>query len=220
MNNKIIAVVGANGKMGSLLTKKLCSDYCIIKITEDNSLYNYKNIDLVVDFANANSSIKSTKYCSQNKIPILIASTGQTKQELEEIKSFSSKIPIMICQNLSLGIGILKQMILPILNQKNIDITILEKHHKEKKDKPSGTAKMLHDFILKKTNTTAEIISERGGKEVGQHTIDFYFGNELISITHQAYSREIYVDGAILAIKFLLNDLSPRIYNFDEILNL
>jgi len=223
--NKIIAVVGANGKMGSLVCEKLSTDYQIIKITEENKLSNIsssdcKNIRLVIDFANANSSVKSTKFCVNHKIPILIASTGQTQKQIKEILSNSNTIPIMICPNLSLGICLVKKMINSIIKKNNYEINIHEKHHNRKKDKPSGTALLLSNYIKTLNNKQIKnITAERGGKEIGTHSISFYFGDELITISHQAFSREAFAEGAVIAINYLLQQKEPKQYFFDDIFN-
>lgn len=223
MSKKNIIVVGANGKMGSLLCEKLKNDFNIIKVNNKNKIFNLskiKNIiSLVIDFASAKSSIDTAKFCYDNGLPILIASTGQTKNELEIIKSYSKKIPMMIAPNLSIGIVFVKKMIDIFSSNFNYDISIHEKHHIQKKDSPSGTALMLKDFISKRFNQSISVTSERGGKEIGTHTIDFYFNNELISLTHQAFSREAFIDGALIAIDYLMEKENAGLYEFDNILN-
>lgn len=224
---KNIAVVGANGKMGTLLCEKLKSDYSVTKITKYNPLDKINiskiNFDLVIDFASADSSEKSAKFCEKHKIPLIIASTGQTEKQLINIKKVSNFIPLIIEPNLSIGINIIKNMLNNLTYQiksiDNYDINIHEKHHKEKKDCPSGTALLLKNYIQKISNQEISVTSERGGKEIGTHTVNFYFNSELISITHQAFSRDAFIDGAIICIDFLLKQKNPKLYSFSEILN-
>ncbi|MBQ8425394.1 MAG: hypothetical protein IJX17_05180 [Clostridia bacterium] len=224
---KNIAVVGANGKMGSLLCEKLKNTYIVTKITKEAPLEKINiskhKIDLVIDFASADSSEKSANYCMQYKIPLIIASTGQTETQLINIKNVSKFIPLIIEPNLSIGINLLKDIQNYLINKiktfENYDINIHEKHHKEKKDSPSGTAILLKNYIQKISNKEIPITSERGGKEVGTHTVNFYFNSELISITHQAFSRDSFIDGTLICIDFLLKQKLPKLYSFSEILN-
>lgn len=218
MNKKNIAVVGANGKMGKLTCKILNNKYKVTEITLENSLLDFNDIDFVIDFASANSSIKSAKYCYDKNIPILIASTGQTPKQLKKLYEYSKKIPMMICSNLSIGIAKIKKMLENFDFPKKCNVTIIEKHHIEKKDSPSGTALNLKRFLEKKLNKSIEILSERGGKEIGTHTIDIYFNDELISITHKAFSRNCFAEGAMLATDFLITQTKPGLFDFEKIL--
>ena len=215
---KNVAIVGANGKMGKLLFENIKDKYNVIKITENNTLSDYKNIDLVVDFACALSSVISASFCAKNKIPILIASTGQSKSDLKKIEKYSLQTPIMVSSNLSIGIFFVKKIIDSIIDLYDYDITIYEKHHREKKDKPSGTAKMLYDYIISKKEHKIDILSQRGGREIGTHEISFYFDDELISIKHTAFSRMAFIKGAILAIDYLINQKQPKLYYFEDLI--
>lgn len=220
MNKKVIGIVGSDGKMGNLVCKALENDYKILKFTEENTLklpLDKTKIDLIIDFANAKSSVFSAEFCKKNNISLLVASTGQTKNQLAKIKQCSKTIPLMICPNLSIGICLIKKMISSIIRNEDYDITIHEKHHREKKDSPSGTALMLKDFINQYTDKNISISSERGGKEIGTHEISFYFGNEIIKLSHQAFSREAFASGAEIATRFLLNQTEPKLYNFEDI---
>ena len=216
--NKIIAIVGAYGKMGKILCEKIKSNFEIIEITENNSLYDYKNIDMVIDFSSASQSVRSAIYCKEFKIPLIIGATGQTETQRNEIIEASKFIPIMMSGNYSYGILVIKKLIELIGNYfKTIksDITIIEKHHSEKKDSPSGTALILSEEIEQKLNIKPVILSERGGKEIGEHKIDIYFENELISISHKAFSRECFADGVIKCIDRMLNINKNGIFKFE-----
>lgn len=220
MKKNNIAIVGANGKMGSLLCESLKDKYEVMKVTENNSLKDFKNIGLVVDFACASSSVESARFCAEKKIPLLIASTGQDDEQLKIIEKCAKDTPIMVSSNLSIGICLVKKLIDSIINKFSYDITIYEKHHKTKIDKPSGTAKLLKKYICDKCNNKemrVDILSERGGKEVGTHSINFYLDDELISINHVAYSRTLFVKGAEIAIEFIKKQTEKRLYNFDEV---
>ena len=215
---KIIAIVGGDGKMGTLVSTTLNKKYKVEKITLKNKLQDYKKIDFVIDFACAKSSVESAKFCQTKNIPILIASTGQNEKQLKKLYEISKNIPMMICSNLSIGVAQVKKIINSIDFSRSYDISIIEKHHREKKDMPSGTAIMLKKFLNEKTKDNIEIISERGGKEIGTHTIDFYFDDELISITHKAFSRNCFALGALKATDFMIKQTKPGLYYFDDII--
>lgn len=215
-NSKKIIVVGANGRMGSLVCKKLQeNDFEVIEIDKNNDLNSTKNANLIIDFANSKSSIESANFAVKNNIPLIIGSTGQTEGELKLISSFKKHIPIMICPNFSIGISKLKQILPNVLKLKIDSITIFECHHKNKTDRPSGTAILLKKEIEKYYNGNIEILSSRGGMETGTHIISFYFGSEKISISHHAFSRDAFADGVTLATKSIFNK-SPGLYNLEN----
>lgn len=215
-NSKKVMVVGANGKMGTLVCKKLQENgFEVVKIDKNDSLKNTKNTNLIIDFASSKSSVESAKFASKNHIPLIIGSTGQTQSELETIISFKNNIPILICPNFSIGISKLKQILPSVLKLKIDSITIFESHHKNKADRPSGTALSLKNEIEKHYSGNIEILSSRGGMEIGTHKIDFYFGSEKISISHCAYSRDAFADGAVIASNSILNK-QPGLYYFDN----
>ena len=99
------------------------------------------------------------------------------------------------------------------------DVCITDKHHKFKKDAPSGTALELESVIIKSIDIKPQILSERGGQELGTHIVDIYFGSEKLTFSHQAYSREAFSYGVKICAKVLLEGLPPKLYTFDEILS-
>lgn len=215
---KTIAFVGANGKMGRLLVPKLQSEFYVSRVDVCDNIFALENVDLVIDFASARSSVLSAKFCKARGIPLLVGSTGQTEGERREIEETAKFVPVMIVENFSLGIVFLKRIIKLLMNSHSFDISIVERHHKDKKDSPSGTALMLKKTIEDFGGECAEIASVRGGKEVGTHEVDFYFGDELLRIEHKAFSREAFAVGAIKAAEFLVEQKVPKIYNYDDII--
>ena len=213
-----IAVVGANGKMGKLLCEKLSDKFDVLKITRECKL-DKQNICLVVDFASAESSVESAVWCAKHKVPLIVGSTGQTNFQKDEILKASEKTPILIAGNFSVGILLLKKLLKTVDFELVEDIVIFEKHHKNKKDKPSGTALELENLIRSKTSRHADVLVERGGKEIGTHKIDLYFENELISIKHQAFSRECFTDGVLLAVEFMFQQKERKLFSFEDVFN-
>lgn len=197
---KIIAVVGAKGKMGSVVCDALKDSFCVVKIDKNDKLTSHEHFDLVIDFASAESSVQSAKFCLEKQVPLIVGSTGQTQDEISEIKKVASVAPLVISANFSIGIMILKYLIKKMTQFCTFfeDVVIFEKHHKLKKDAPSGTAKEIQKMIFDHYKTDTNVICERGGKEVGTHLIDFYLEDEVFSIEHRAFSRKAFADGVKL----------------------
>lgn len=218
MKNFNIAVVGAKGKMGSVICNTLKADYNVVAITSKECLCDFDNIDLVIDFASSVSSVVSARFCKKHQIPLIVGATGQTEADLKEIYSVSKVAPVLKAGNFSVGVVLLKKMLKILLKCKNYDISIIEKHHKLKKDMPSGTALEFQELIEKSTKTKVPILSERGGLEIGTHQIDLYFGGELISLEHKSFSRDCFAYGAKLATDYMLSVKKPGVYNFEQII--
>ena len=219
--NRQIAVIGASGRMGRLLTEILKNEvknYEIIGIDRGTFLEPNKKLKLVIDFATAETSVRSAIFCAKHKVPLIIGSTGQSSEQLCEIKRASKYTSIVKAGNFSLGIATIKQLIKSISWLNASDIIILEKHHIAKKDAPSGTAIELKSEIEKNLRVPVQVLSERGGKEIGTHTIDIYFGDEKLSLSHKAFSRESFASGVMRTAKVLLDGLDAGLYTFDEIL--
>ena len=213
---KKIVVVGASGKMGSTVCKKFKNDYEIVCVNKGDFWGNFE-ADLIVHFGTAESSVLSAEWAAKNKVPLIVGSTGQTAEQLEKIKQVQTVVPILICSNFSIGVVALKECINKILKFSVSDICIFEKHHKKKKDKPSGTALSLAEFISSKTDVSVQMLAERGGEEIGTHTLDFYLNNELIQIKHMAFSREVFASGAKLAAEFMLEAKEAKQYYFEDV---
>lgn len=221
---KCILLVGSNGKMGTAVREKLRDDYFIVGFNKTDSFLNFgqnPSFDLVIDFGSAESSVLSAKFASKNKIPLIVGSTGQNQTQLNEIFELCKNIPYLICANFSIGIELLKNAINEIVRVDLTDICIFEKHHNSKKDSPSGTAIALKNYILShtsKTNNDIQMLSLRGGKEFGTHTISFYFEDELIELSHTAFSRNAFACGVAVAVKFMVGEIESKKYTFEEIL--
>lgn len=219
MNKKKIIIVGSKGKMGSQVVQVLKNDYLIIEIDKNDDMAKFE-ADLVIDFASAESSENSAKYCYRKKVPLIVGATGQSEKQREIIFQVSEVAPVLMAENFSAGMIAVKKCIKEILSLDDVsDVCIFEKHHKNKKDAPSGTALDLKRFINKQGFCDVQIISERGGEEIGTHMIDFYFGSEVISIKHQAFSRKAFACGVKIAVDFLIESKVNKKFEFDEIIN-
>lgn len=189
-----------------------------------NKIENIKeNVDVIIDFSVPVATFAILKYARQNKIPIVIATTGFDKQQLSEIEELSKEIPIFRSSNMSLEINLmasLVQKVAEVLSES--DIEIIETHHNKKIDSPSGTAILLADAINKVFDGEKEYNFDRmskrdkrdkkeigfsairGGNIVGEHTVQFYGENETLEITHKSYSRQVFAEGALKAARFIV----------------
>ena len=274
-----ILLNGCNGKMGKALAQYIKgsrSFNLLYSIDKDNiDLFNNitKKPDVIIDFSSTQATFLALDYAVKNLVPIVIATTGFSKEEENKIKEYSEAIPIFKSSNMSYCIHIFSNLVANLATKlNNVDIEIIEKHHRNKVDAPSGTALMIADNINKccngkyeyvfnrcttnlkndnnndnidtNTNTNTNISiktnmhnvnnspvtssqgkklnglknfhseaksyneigfsSIRGGKLVGEHTVLFIGENESFELTHTAYSRSIYVEGALKASQFII----------------
>ena len=202
---KKIAIVGYKGKMGGLIFEALKNEYSLIGVDKNDDIGQFSALDLVVDFANADSSVSSAEYCLKNHVPIIIGSTGQSAEQLERLNEISKHILLIKRANFSRGIEAMKQAIDKIMPLSPEKIEIIEKHHIHKKDAPSGTALELKSYIQKNYSKDIIIKSIREGDEKGEHLVEFYFGSEKISIKHNVYSRTAFVEGVVFEINKIFN---------------
>lgn len=216
LSKRKIAVVGGKGKMGSAVCRALAKDYEVVVIGRQDKLTG--NISLVIDFGTAESSVISAIWCKENNVPLIIGSTGQTDAQMKTILDCSKFVPILKSDNFSFGLVLFKKALKTIISRNAEDVIIFEKHHREKKDSPSGTAINLKQHIQNFYDKNIQTLSLRGGKEIGTHTVDCYFENEMLSISHKAFSRDAFADGVAVSADWMLKAARQnRLYSFDEI---
>lgn len=202
-----ILLNGCNGNMGKAIIEhvnKMPDFNVLYGIDKDNTdLYNNitQKPDVIIDFSTVSATFAALNYAVENLVPIVIATTGFSQTDNQKIAEFAEAIPIFKSSNMSYAIHLFTNVASTLAKKlKNADIEIIEKHHRMKKDAPSGTALMLANSINKKCS----ISSIRGGGLVGEHSVLFLGENETIEITHTAYSRNIYVEGALDAARFII----------------
>ena len=201
---------------------------------------NFKDIiekpDVIIDFSIPNATMCMLDYAKENHIPVVIATTGFSEEQNEKILEYSKDLPIFKSANMSFDINLMAKILTEVTKAlPNTDIEIIEAHHNRKIDSPSGTALLLADSINKTLNNTLTyefdrhnkhekrskneigFSSIRGGNIVGEHTVQFIGENETFEITHKAYSRSVFADGAIKAACFLV-DKKNGFYNMDNLL--
>ena len=232
-----IAISGANGRMGRVIAAlaKERADCEIVsgidKITEKyNEFPIVGNVfdlpekpDVIIDFSHPSTLDDLLSYCKMNSVPLVIATTGYTDEERSKITAAASQTPIFFTFNMSLGINLLAELArkaAQILGSQ-FDVEIVEKHHNQKLDAPSGTALALADAINGQLNDEYDynfdrsqvrekrkqkeigISAVRGGTIVGEHEIIFAGTDEVLEFKHTAYSKAIFGKGAVQAAKFL-----------------
>lgn len=179
-----------------------------------------KNVDCIIDFSHHSFTPELVSFAVKHKLPILIATTGQSYEEMRMIVRASEDIAVFYASNCSLGIALLKELARQAaIVMPNAEIEIIEKHHNRKADAPSGTAYALAEVVRsvrpnaknnigrcgEGTRNTDEIgiHSIRIGKFVGEHEIMFGTPTQTLTLRHEAHDRAIYAEGAIAAAEFL-----------------
>ena len=233
-----IIMHGCNGKMGQVITGIVAGDdnaeiVAGIDMVDnrDNGYPVFTNIfdcdveaDVIIDFAAAAAVDNMIKYSVERNIPVVLCTTGLSEQQLADVKEASTKVAILKSANMSLGINTLIKLLKDAANvfaPAGYDIEIVEKHHNQKVDAPSGTALALADSINEACDNKYEyvydrssvrkkrekqelgIMAVRGGTIVGEHEVIFAGVDEVIEFKHTAYSKSVFAKGAVEAAKFL-----------------
>lgn len=181
-------------------------------------------IDVIIDFSYITGTLNILEYANKNNIPVVIATTGFSKEQEEKIKEYSRNIPIFKSANMSFDINLMAKIVSEVAKKlSDSDIEIIETHHNQKKDAPSGTALLLanainevfdnkkeyvfdrHSRNEKRSNNEIGFSSIRGGNIVGEHTVQFFSPYETFEVKHTSYSRNVFADGALKAAEFLVN---------------
>jgi 4-hydroxy-tetrahydrodipicolinate reductase len=205
-----------------------------VKIS-DNILSVVQNADCVVDFTHHTATIGILKMVNRHKKPYVTGTTGFSDSELQEIENVSKNFPLFIAPNMSVGVNHLYNLVeSSAAALADADIEIIETHHRQKKDAPSGTAKAIAmilkevkpgvGFVYGREGATGErkrgeicIHSLRGGDVVGEHRVLFLGDGEFLELRHHATSRRCFAAGALAAVRFIVNK-APGLYNMQDLL--
>ena len=247
-----ITLTGANGKMGKVIASVVSerSDCKIISGIDHNTTPNdifpiyyepkelTENPDVIIDFSHPSALDDLIEYGLSTGTPIVFATTGYSDEQINKIKKAAEQIPVFFTFNMSLGINLLIKLAktaTEILGGQ-FDIEVVEKHHNQKIDAPSGTAIMLansinevldnnchyiydrHSQRKKRENSEIGIHSIRGGTIVGEHDVIFAGRDEVITLSHSAASKEVFAVGAVNAAVFLATQ-KPGIYDMAALLD-
>jgi len=200
----------------------------------------FAGVKVAVDFSSHEATAPLVRLAAAQKIPVVVGTTGHTPAERKEITALAKKIPIVWAGNYSVGVTLLNflvQRAASILNS-GYNVEILEMHHRDKKDAPSGTAEKLLEIVreARKLSTDSVVHGRhglvgarpvdqigvhalRGGDVVGDHTVIFAGNGERLELTHKASSRAIFASGALLAVQWVVQR-PPGLYGMDDVLGL
>lgn len=245
-----IAICGACGKMGANVTELLKGDSQAVALcgidpsgTAAGNIPVYPTFDkmtdkpdVIIDFSSPAALEGELDYCVKNKVPAVIGSTGFTPAQLKQIEKAAEKTAIFRTGNFSLGVNLLCKLVkqAALTLGEKFDIEIIEKHHNQKVDAPSGTAIMLADSaksafdggkdykcgregICGKRGNEIGLHSVRGGTIVGEHEVMFCGEDEIITLSHSARSKKVFAAGAIRAAKWLA-DKPAGMYDMGDLL--
>lgn len=232
-----IIMNGCNGKMGQVITRLVAEDenaQIVAGFDINDSVVNTYPVftnpmdftgeaDVVIDFSHPSSLTGILNFCKARRLPVIICTTGLTPEQKEEFTAASAEIPVFFSANMSLGINLLIDLAKKAakLLEGSFDIEIVERHHNQKIDAPSGTALAIAEAIDESLSYPAEFVFDRhavrkkrkateigisavrGGTIVGDHEIIFAGNDEVIELNHHAASKEVFAVGAIKAAKFM-----------------
>jgi 4-hydroxy-tetrahydrodipicolinate reductase len=196
-------------------------------------------LDVIIDFSTPEGTLAVLPICRDRKIPIVVASTGHTPVQKREIEAAAHHTAVLMAPNMSLAVNVLMTLCCQaarLLKERGFDVEILERHHRFKKDSPSGTALQIANLIQKEMGQTElrhgreGLVGERPaheigvhairvGDNVGEHTVVFSTLGETLEITHRAHARDCYARGALQAAKFLADRPAGR-YTMNDVLGL
>lgn len=186
----------------------------------------FADADVLIDFSTPESTMANLKSCVENNVKMVIGTTGLTPENYHAIDEASKKIPIVVSGNMSTGVNLTFKLIQTIAQKSpdEYEASFTEAHHIHKKDAPSGTAKMMKDFVDQAnteghTRKINEIESIREGEIIGDHTVVFESPVDIITISHHAKNRDIFAVGSLTAAKFLMNKEHGR-FDMQDVLNL
>lgn len=245
---------GCNGKMGRVITGLISEDEGIRIVAGVDAYTAVPNeypvfdsiekcdveADVVIDFSNASAVDGLLSYCRARKLPVVLCTTGLSEAQLAEVEDAAKETAVLKSANMSLGINLLLKLLqdaAKVLGPAGYDIELVERHHNQKVDAPSGTAIALADSVnealdhqytyvydrsqvrQKRDKKEVGISAVRGGTIVGDHEVIFAGTDEVIEFRHTAYSKSVFGKGAVEAAKFLAGKPAGR-YDMSDVIQL
>ena len=261
----IISINGAAGRMGQRLVHLTCEDEELAlgaaleaanhpRLGQDigdvaglgalgvplrADLPREQRIDVLIDFSMPEGTMMVLPWCVERRIPLVVATTGHTPAQRQEIEAAAHFTALLMAPNMSLSVNVLFQLVrqaAALLKDKGFDVEIVERHHRFKKDAPSGTALHFARIVQEMMGQTQlrhgreGLVGERPpheigvhalrtGDNVGEHTIIFSTLGETLELVHRGHTRDSYARGALLAAKFLAGKPAGR-YTMEDVLGL
>lgn len=249
-----VVMHGCNGKMGQVITGIIQQEEQMMIVAGVDRFTGIKNdypvfesigecnveADVVIDFSNAAAVEGVLDYCSKNQVPVVLCTTGLSKEQLNKVNAASEKTAVLKSANMSMGINLLLKLLkdaAKVLGPAGYDIELVERHHNQKVDAPSGTALALADsvnealdneyhYVYDRSQTREKrekkeigISAVRGGTIVGDHEVIFAGEDEVIEFRHTAYSKAVFAKGAVEAAKFLAGK-PAGMYDMSDVIQL
>lgn len=249
-----VVVCGASGRMGQTVGRMVheSSDLKIVggvdlkggtffneeqvASKDINQLLEKKKPDILIDFTVAGAAVENVKAAARHNVALVVGTTGFTMEQRKVMAdAVAGHSPAVISSNFSVGVNIFWQVLRDAAKLlKDYDIEVIEGHHRNKKDAPSGTAKIILQILDEETGTRQKMygregITERkneigvhvirGGDIVGDHAVLFSKNFETITLSHRAYDRAVFASGALIATRWVVGK-KPGIYGMNDVLNL
>ena len=247
-----IIMHGCNGHMGQTITRlaeamddasivagidltgEKKNDYPVFKTFDECT----EEADVIIDFSSSKAVDGLLDYCEKNHMPLVLCTTGLDEAQIKRVEDVSKTTPVLRSANMSLGINTLFKLLeaaAGVLAPAGFDMEIVEKHHNQKLDAPSGTAIALADVLKatagddhyyvydrsqvrqKRDSKEIGLSAVRGGTIVGEHEVIFAGEDEVITIKHTAYSKAVFGKGAIEAAVFLAGK-APGLYDMQDVI--
>ena len=266
MSDVKVALVGACGKMGSLIIHRilategitLSAAFDIVNLDKDigeivgagklnvpvsdskdlSSVLKETKTDVLIDFTIAPATAVNAPIAAAAGVNLIIGTTGLTAEQRTDITDavIKNKVSAVISSNYSIGVGVFFKLVQEAAKYlgNDYDVEIIEAHHNQKKDAPSGTAITTAEIISKEMGGKEFVFGRegicprgkeigihavRGGDIVGDHTVMFVGNSERIELRHQAHTREIFVGGAVMAAKWVVSQKKGVVYAMSDVLN-
>lgn len=197
--------------------------------------------DVIIDFTNAEASLKNLQVAAQNGKCAVIGSTGFSAAQMDEVKALTEKTPCVLSPNMSVGVNVMFKVVADLARVlgDDFDVEVIEAHHRMKKDAPSGTAMKIGQVLARALNRNFDqvgtfarkgIIGERkraeigmqtirAGDIVGEHTVIFGGTGERLEVIHRAHSRDNFARGAVRAVGWVVRQ-KPGLYDMQDVLGL
>ena len=236
-----VLINGIGGKMGKMLFNQIQASEkfnCVGGIDKDTDINEIEILpDVIIDFSTPVATLSMLKFAIERNIPVVIATTGFSDSAIKTIEEYSKTIPIFKSANMSYETNLMISLVSKLAKElHNSDIEIVDVHHNQKIDSPSGTALMIADSINSALNNAMHyefnrhskraprdkkeigIHSLRGGTEVGKHSVFFFGENESLEISHTVTSRAVFANGALKAAEFIIGKPAD-LYNMNDLIN-
>src|SRR5512136_585470 len=225
-----VVVCGASGRMGQIIGRMVSESKNV------EALLKKTKAEVLIDFTVADAAVGNVEMAARNNVALVVGTTGITPEQRKEMDAaIKGHVPAVISSNFSVGVSIFLQLLRESARLlKEYDIEVIEAHHRNKKDAPSGTAKTILQILDEEAGTRQKMYGRegmterkneigvhviRGGDIVGDHAVMFSKNFETITLSHRAYDRAVFASGALIAARWVVGK-KPGIYGMNDVLGL